>query len=527
MGDLPATRAEGDDCRLPRDPLAWAGGSLLLGAAAVILLAPWPIALAGVPIYLLIAARLPLAALGLVVISLPFYLLGRPVGRLEFSPTEIGIALAAGAAALRALWSLPGRRHPTATSDRRSPALVLAAGAGTASSSDADGGFESKWRSPFLRAITAWVGDPTLAATAICLVLAGALSLTASVALRESLRSFRTILVEPALFYFLVVTQVRRRRELLALAWALILAGVLISLVGLAQYLTNQNIITAEEGLRRIRGFYGSPNNLALFLGRPLPLALALLLWRREGRIVLAGATLVMAAALVLTFSAGAWVAVGLSALVVAALRGERSRRIAAIAAVVGLGGLGVAALRIPRIGSHFDLQSGTGVIRLEVWRSALHMLADHPLRGIGLDNFLYYYQHGYRLPDAWREPDLSHPHNLILDFWLSLGLPGLLLLLLGVGRFATLVRRAWARPDPTDRALIAGALGAMVDTVVHGLVDNSFFLVDLAVLFWLTFAIVAIACRVARPEAQSDGLRALARLPNAPINRPEMKEKG
>src|SRR5262249_51196378 len=151
-------------------------------------------------------------------------------------------------------------------------------------------------------------------------------------------------------------------------------------------------IITAEEGLRRIRGFYGSPNNLGLFLGRALPMSVALALWWPKGRGLLVGAAVVMALALVLTFSIGAWVAVGGSLLLVAALRGRRMLGVALAAGGGVLLLLVVAALRIPRIGSHFDLQWGTSFIRLNVWESALRMLADHPIRGVGLDNFLTQY---------------------------------------------------------------------------------------------------------------------------------------
>src|SRR5207245_8279213 len=126
---------------------------------------------------------------------------------------------------------------------------------------------------------------------------------------------------------------------------------------------------------------------------------------------------------------------------------------------------------------------------RLNVWGSALCMLADDPVRGVGLDNFLFYYQNGYRLPTAWQDPDMSHPHNVVLDFWLSLGLPGLLVAGALVGRFVELVKERWATSGPMERGLYAGSAGALADTILHGAVDNSFFLVDLAVLFWLLFA--------------------------------------
>jgi hypothetical protein len=38
----------------------------------------------------------------------------------------------------------------------------------------------------------------------------------------------------------------------------------------------------------------------------------------------------------------------------------------------------------------------------------------------------------------------------------------------------------------------VAGALGAMADLLVHGFIDNSYFLVDLACVFWLCLALAA-----------------------------------
>ncbi len=455
-----------EKARLVPERLGWAV-ALALGALAI-LWGPTPVATLGALAFVVAASRAPLPALCLIVVSLPFYLLDRHFGHLEFSPTEIFIVLAALAGTARLAWNLATGRIP--------PLSSLPGQNGW--------GLSKRGRDLF--------GDPVVVFLVVLFVLAGLLSLTASVAIHESERSFRTIIVEPAVFFILVVTQVRDRRGAYALALALVLAGVAISLVGFWQYATDQSIITAEDGLRRIRGFYGSPNNLGLFLGRALPMAVGLGLWAKSGRWLLAVAAAIMALALLLTFSIGAWVAVAISLLVIAALRGRQAFKVA-----LGAGGLGVvvfvaAAIQIPRIGSHLNLGAGTSLERVLVWRSALRMLAGHAVRGIGLDNFLYYYQHGYRLPAAWREPDLSHPHNLVLDFWLSLGLPGILLIGLLLGRFVEVVIQEWRRRGALERALYAGTAGAMVDTVAHGLVDNSFFLVDLSVLFWLLFAIVA-----------------------------------
>ena len=59
-------------------------------------------------------------------------------------------------------------------------------------------------------------------------------------------------------------------------------------------------------------------------------------------------------------------------------------------------------------------------------------MLRDFPSRGIGLDQFLWLNRSRYIDPHIWNERYTSHPHNLLLDSWLSLGLPGLALLAVG-----------------------------------------------------------------------------------------------
>jgi hypothetical protein len=59
------------------------------------------------------------------------------------------------------------------------------------------------------------------------------------------------------------------------------------------------------------------------------------------------------------------------------------------------------------------------------------------------------------------------------------------------------------ATGPPLERALAIGAVGSMTDFVAHGLVDNSYFLPDLAIVFWLTVAVVATLERPSPTRAQ------------------------
>ncbi|MFN2114330.1 MAG: O-antigen ligase family protein, partial [Anaerolineae bacterium] len=130
----------------------------------------------------------------------------------------------------------------------------------------------------------------------------------------------------------------------------------------------------------------------------------------------------------------------------------------------------------------------------------ALQMARDHPLLGVGLDNFLYLYGDRYVQRDAVQERFLSHPHNAVLDWWTRLGLPGLVLFVaVGAGNLlagAKAIARACDSRGPAALArgpawspwlpLAVGALGMQVYALAHGMVDNVFFLVDLAVVWWI-----------------------------------------
>jgi len=317
-------------------------------------------------------------------------------------------------------------------------------------------------------------------------------SLTVSENFGVSAREFRVVVLESALFYLLLREVPQHKGELWRVVDGLVAAAVIVSLYGLFQYFFTADVI-AVEGVRRIRGVYGSPNNLSLFLGRVLPLTLAVSLFgpAEHRRLAYGAASLPMLVCLFLTFSRGAWLlGVPAAVLFLGLMRGRR----AFLAALSGVGAAILALLPLAgleRLTSLLSTQEGTTQMRLALWKAALQMIRDHPLFGVGLDNFLYHYPR-YMLPEAWQEPDLSHPHNLILDWWIRLGVLGVVALIwLEVAFFQVALRLYRSLEDEGMRVLALGLMASMVDLLAHGLVDNSYFLVDLAFIFCLTLGLV------------------------------------
>ena len=306
-----------------------------------------------------------------------------------------------------------------------------------------------------------------------------------------AVRGLRTGVIEPLLLFVLLSTYLKRRHAP-ALLGALALGGVAMALAALFDPLAGR-IITVGE-LPRLRGLFGSPNNLGLVLERAVPLLVGLAMVARGAgirRMWWAGG-IVAAAVLVGSGSRGAWLATAVALGIIAVPSWWRlglRLRIAALAIVatpvVALAGL----MGAGRLGVLFRAGDQSGATRIWIWESALRMIAERPWAGIGPDNFLYL-NSAFINPAGWREPNLSHPHNLVLDAWLSTGLLGLVAMVLIIGLFyLTLHRRYHSSDDGAGRQLILAAAAAMTAMLVHGLVDNFYFLPELAGTFWVLMA--------------------------------------
>jgi O-antigen ligase len=323
----------------------------------------------------------------------------------------------------------------------------------------------------------------------IAFALLATLTLVWSEQLAPAVREWRIMVIEPIVFYFLIRVFPLNRADILRLVDTLILAAVVVCVLGIAGYFFGiGSVITAEGGARRLGSIYGSPNNVALFVGRCAPFALAMLLYRLSNlrRVVAGIALVIMVVAVLLTQSAGALL-FGLPAafaVVLVAWDWKRGLLLTGVGIVV----LVLAILFVPRVQSAFNSGRESSLARVNVWTSAVNLIRERPVTGAGLDQFLYLYRSRYILPDAYKEPDLSHPHNILLDFWVSLGVGGLiLLLLLQIGFWrAVISARRRLRDDILSLALCAGLMGAMADFLAHGLIDNSYFVVDLAYVFCL-----------------------------------------
>jgi O-antigen ligase len=416
---------------------------------------------------------------------------------LEFSLAEVIIVMSLGAWILRELWGWFWRWSGARKQGEQiagSTMLPLA---------------PAKEANPLLRFWTSVTGKaeiikgvlflPLLAFFILCTV---SLLIPSSSYLREALREFRVIVVEPLILYLLIGCFLKTTNQVQRIFNVLVVSGVLIAGVGIYQFLfTKENTVTAE-GVSRVISIYNHPDNLGLYLGRVIPLAAAVAFfsvgWGIKRGSYFAGLG-VMAIGLGLCFSRGAWIATATALMVMVVVIGSRKGLI--IAGIAFLGGLALLPfVRLERITSLFNFGAGSSGTRLSLWSSSIEMIKDYPITGIGLDQFLYKYQVEYVLPQAWLERFTSHPHNLVLDFWLRLGILGPLVLTWILFIFFKWAWRLARLPKDGEfgqiKLLALGLLGNMTAFLVHGLVDNSYFVIDLAFVFCASCAMLEILRR-------------------------------
>ncbi|HLV99367.1 MAG TPA: O-antigen ligase family protein [Ktedonobacterales bacterium] len=378
-------------------------------------------------------------------------------------------------------------------------------------------------------------------------LLGASLAVLVSPNQHESLRAYREEVIEPLLYFLLISRYLQTRADLARAVGAFVLSALLAACMGIIQgvlHLSSDLLITNVTTFR-VDGPYGSPNNLAFLVSRTLPilLALALLGWRRVPsawrdplRWCCLLALVPLAWALYWTGSRGAEAAL-LALLCIFFV--YKVRRPLALLALAGAGVLALALFwsRLLQLLS----AAGHGLIseRLLLWTAALLIIRDHLFLGTGLDSFNTLYKptapHSYALqalggqpfPAAYN-PHLSHPHDVLLDFWVSTGVLGVVALCWLLWTFGKCLARSYRLcalipQGGILRRLLLGIAGSMLVGLLHGLVDNFYFVPDLAMLFWFLLGMALVLQRLASRSYLGASRTEAPGVPSVPSALPRM----
>ena len=305
------------------------------------------------------------------------------------------------------------------------------------------------------------------------------------------------------LIVYVLVANVMDVRWTKALTYVVLGTGAAAALHGIYQFLFQagpEGFVLFERYMRAY-GTFEQPNPYGGYLGLILPVAVGLVLvgglriaGRVEWRLVAwaVGCGALMFAALVMSWSRGAWLGFAGAAAAIAFAVATRSGRAALILGllvllavylllVVGLASMPQAVVQrfsdfVPYIGM-VDVRGAevtdanyAVLERMAHWQAAVAMWTESPWLGVGIGNYEPAYA-AYALPQ-WPLA-LGHAHNYYLNIGAEAGIVGLLAYL---GLWIAALMIAWRS---TQRArgwrlgLALGILGVLVHLSLHNVFDN------------------------------------------------------
>lgn len=313
--------------------------------------------------------------------------------------------------------------------------------------------------------------------------------------------------IEMVALYLFVAANIDRRRARIVV-FCMLVAGSLQALVGFYQFFgqVGPEHFVLFRRFMRAYGTFAQPNPFAGYLGLVLPLAYSLLfasfvngdaangqalsfvgrgLWTAFYGVALA----LIGAAMIMSWSRGAWLGLGAAFVVVNVVRSRRAAALFALAIVVLifvfiLGSLELLpefiTQRFAIVQSYFRVfdvrdvevtsENWAIVERMAHWQSGWYMFSDHPWLGVGIGNYVPIYPL-YAMP-GWDEP-LGHAHNYYLNLAAEAGLVGLGAYFL---LWAACFWQAWRAVRGTTgyvQAVATGILGVVTHLTVHNFFDN------------------------------------------------------
>lgn len=230
--------------------------------------------------------------------------------------------------------------------------------------------------------------------------LAAILSIPFAIDPSEAWGEFVDLLIKTMLIFLVLVNVIRTELRLKLLFWLVLVVSIYLSVNLISDYQAGIfKIGMAETNTQRVAGaiknLFDNSNDLALHLVTIIPISIALALEKKGQirKIVYFGISLLMIAAVIITFSRGGFLGLIAMTLVLARKLGRRNKTAAFAALVLGIIFFIVVApgSYSGRLATIFDSASditGSSSQRTQVLKRSVLVALRYPIFGVGLGNF-------------------------------------------------------------------------------------------------------------------------------------------
>lgn len=326
----------------------------------------------------------------------------------------------------------------------------------------------------------------------ILIIIAATISLFISPEVRQAAGLWKAYFIEPIMLFTVAVNTIKNKSDKETILWALGLSILTISLLAIYQKFSAFGIFQpawVASDHRRVTSIFSSPNAVGLYLG---PIIILYSTWiindfKKIKATVLKFIIMLPALLAVwFTVSQGTWLGLAAATVFLAFFGWDKKKTILLVIA----GGLILFATPVIRekawpILTFADASGQNRLILISMSADYLGTSAKNFLLGAGILGFADIQN---QLRDPLKLEALLYPHNIVLNFWLEIGLLGLIGFGWIIAKFYYKgLKQLQASPD----WITLGVLAAMITVLIHGLIDVPYFKNDLAVLFWLIVALL------------------------------------
>lgn len=307
------------------------------------------------------------------------------------------------------------------------------------------------------------------------MLLFAIIGVTAVIASNQTIAAlglYKAYIIEPMLVGIMILTiKPKLENILVALSGAVGYIGIF----SIVQYFTGYGIpapwnVSGPEF--RVTSVFEYPNAVGLFCAPVVGMLIAHSVSSSKYRRLYLLAAALGVISIILSRSTGAVMAVTVATMVSLYVAGWKKLAVSSVFICV------ICVSIISPLREVVLFQDNSGQVRLALWQGTFNLLTHHPWFGSGLAGFPEMYEQ-YKL--ARHTELLLYPHNIFLDFWVELGLAGLI--------WFIAVMYGTVKKIAIEKNYVP--LAGIIAILVYGLVDVPYFKNDLAVLFWVIITLV------------------------------------
>ncbi|MFA6437658.1 MAG: O-antigen ligase family protein [Candidatus Paceibacterota bacterium] len=260
----------------------------------------------------------------------------------------------------------------------------------------------------------------------------------------------------------------------------------------------------------RSSAFFLNPNYLAMYLAPAWLIILSLIFFIKNNRekILWITGLLVISIALFFTYSFGTWIGIMAGVTLISILgykwdadiapqrRNFTIKKIIPILSFLILLSFLIITVNSSKFQNTFISSRSSLNSRLMIWQSSLHILKDHWVLGIGPGNFQEYYLAYQKYFPPYLEWAVPQPHNIFLAFWLQSGILGIAgFIIIIIWFYKKGLQEIMENKKNASQIYVRLILiSIMTYTLVHGLIDTTYWKNDLSMTFWIVIALMSIA---------------------------------